>query len=1655
MKKPNKLRQVFLFSTLFFFSLIQLQAQIWQATAGPAGGDIPSMALHPTDSTIMYAVGRKDGLFKTNSYGAFWNFLPFNIEVEQSISNILINSDNPNILICSSYNDLLKSSDAGLSWKQLNNGINAETKFIDVLINDPIEADKLYFGGGSHAPEFSPTVYMSTNNGENWTDIASNLTLPYGVHVSSICSLGNGKIYIGVNDETLELWGKGKVFYTMNEGASWSEVDFGQSENRFVKSIHANAHDLTQIWISEGPIYNTLLDPPYLYVSDNSGTTWNAKTFGISNFDTSQMRIIGSSANSGNLYIASGGNLYVSRDSGASLEEITCPQEILRFDLFHVYEQVSNSDKIFLPTGANGIAYSPDSGSSWRVINNGILNTSINLLSVDPNNSGVVFASSSKGEGLFKSSDYGEHWEILNKNGIVHQWADELLVDPTNSENVWYISDVPYIHKSENAGDDWNLVNNPYEADNFSFSSVYAVAQSDDNNIIYAVNNGFGIFKGTKQWPDESYHWEFLNTSDIDYTYTLEVEPDNENILYSGYNKKPFEDTAMIRASYNAGEEWFTSLIVPNAEGITSVEIDPLNKNNVMATSVGKEGILWKSEDKGQNWNVLNQWFNFTTIHSYATNGNTAYAATWGGGMYKTSNNGLDWVKLESEECNSAATVVIQNDNADFVWIADRTHPLVFKSTDGGSTWDTVFNAGSDYRRIMNLELDPHNNDQFYVTAMDAQGSGMTGDLFKVENEQMEVITNGLSRLVLKVKASPTNPLVLYTVLHESGVYKSEDGGSSWSNLSDTSSGLPNSGFNDIVIDPNNSNTLYLLGGSDVRFSTIASAGMDADIVFGVYKSTNGGETWENINHGVLGTNSGSIKSMTFVNNSSQQIYLSAENGVFYSLDGGVNWVEEVDLPYKTLGGLSVFNDVIQVYTMGAGVISGTINADHSIAWNSKAGFKNKIDFAQLIKHPTEASILYASAYPGGIFKSFDYGETWHERNFGIPSFKVDDPLREGYYALDINADNPDIMYLGLYKRGVYRSFNGGDTWYPVNGKQWEMSIAAITCLVSDNTDENTVYVGTLNGLYKTTDGGTSWTEFNEGMGKKEIRSISMNTRGNLNVGTKGHGLYTLFENKWIANEGFGNWGTSWPMWDGRPMYQYTSLLIHPEDNQRMMLGTFPQGIYLSNDGGVSWHESNIGWTNDGVFRLVCHPENPEIVYAGTYNGLNISYDFGHSWQMSNEGWPEEQWVFSIDFDPSNPDIMYACSKNGENEGRGVEDFYGTVMKSTNAGKSWSSITNGLDQGQEFYQIICDHFHSGVLYLSSQHDGLFRSSDSGNSWEAFNSGLVDMNPGTNGNNVTNTLVLSDDNSVLYYGTAGTGVFRSLLLPILSAQELKAVPRGEEIQLNWQFTDIAENFKKFKIYRSKDEIDDVSTLIPIREIIGADTLIYLDTEVEYGELYYYAVTVVNYDDYETENYPTAGPVGVSDSNNPPELIIALVDQETTVGTSFIYNIAENSFVDPDQDVLTYNAFEAGKLSLPAWLLFDNDELSFYGTPTIIDIGEFNIQVEASDPFDSKASDDFIIKVESGVGIDALEQKPLNIYPIPSNSFITIEDFSTDENYNVVIYDLSSKKVMSTNDFAVYTYHNKIQIDVNQLQNGIYILLAKSKSTEIMRKIIIRH
>jgi photosystem II stability/assembly factor-like uncharacterized protein len=231
-------------------------------------------------------------------------------------------------------------------------------------------------------------------------------------------------------------------------------------------------------------------------------------------------------------------------------------------------------------------------------------------------------------------------------------------------------------------------------------------------------------------------------------------------------------------------------------------------------------------------------------------------------------------------------------------------------------------------------------------------------------------------------------------------------------------------------------------------------------------------------------------------------------------------------------------------------------------------------------------------------------------------------------------------------------------------------------------------------------------------------------------------------------------------MWD-RGLYQYTSVLFHPDDPDIVYIGTFPTGIYKTEDGGATWREKNVGFTNDGIFYITFRPGEPDIIYAGTYNGVNRSTDGGEHWRRLDEGWPGEQWVFDIAFDPRDADVMYACSLNGQNKGTGVDGFHGTVMKSTNAGELWTEIITGLPD-QQLYSVEVDPLTPDTVYLAGE-QGVYRSTDAGQSWVNWSEGL--LNPmASHPNNVTKPLDISKDGRYLFFGSDGSGLFRRRIAP---------------------------------------------------------------------------------------------------------------------------------------------------------------------------------------------------------------------------------------------------------------------------------------------------
>jgi photosystem II stability/assembly factor-like uncharacterized protein len=1149
-------------------------------------------------------------------------------------------------------------------------------------------------------------------------------------------------------------------------------MDIGQRAETDINTVFVDPEDTNIVYVGLVDVHNEMFDfqnDNYLLKTQDSGTTWTP--LHLPGTDA-MINIMGRVPNDNNLYVGTGGNVYKSNDGGQTWNWIGPPGR--NGDMYDIAVDPRNSDVLYLPRKAHGIVKSTDGGENWTSINQGLLNVSISLLAV-PNvpGSGTVYAAAVSGEGTFKTTDWGSSWTNVTEGGITHPWADELVISPHDPETVWYVADVAEVFQTTGGGTTWSKIINPY-GDGFRFGSVYAVAPApSDPDTIYALKNGFGIFKST----DGGGNWQFLHQSDVDYAYSMAAHPTNPDIVYSGYNPKPFQDWAMIRQTTDGGASWRTALTVPHSSGITSVAIDPTNPDIVYAGSVGESGEtgpggeIYKSTDGGDSWSKINEHFKMCTVWGqpqliiHPDNPSIAYAATWLGGTWKTENAGESWTLLEEAPISSTA-LSFDTSSPDVIYLADRSSPTVWKTTDAGLTWEEVADFSSDGALIVIRVL--ANGDTVYAATFHPTLTG--GKLYKSTDagSDWNDITDTLPKGVLDIAVDPTDPDIVYVTTNINGAHKSTDGGTTWTQMLN----FPDVGAYDIEVDPVDPTILYTSarGGSLPAWFTEIAGDRPDGIVFtdpaGVYESTDSGLTWTNI----LTTTASCRAIRQHPDDRDMLFAVDLVDGLKVSTDGGNSWTSyNTGLDTNVLTSCAVGGDKIYVGTQGCGVYSGDIDmGSGAITW--QPGRSNKpvpqVYNLQIEVDPTDSNRIFVSSYPGGLYRSDADGTTFRDKNAITPSVVVDDPFRQGYYTFAIHPTDPSEMWLGTWGKGIFKSYNAMGLDVPANGADMKMYGKHINQIVIDS-DSNAVYVATDEGVFKSSDDGATWSDFSTGLDTPQIRTLAVIADGTLLCGNLGYELYYYDtpDNRWRQMNAFGNFGTLWPIWDDRPLYQYTSLLFHPTNPDIIYYGTFPAGIYKSTDDGQSWRESNVGWTNDGVFSLVFHPENPDIIYAGTYNGVNRSTDGGAHWEMWDEGWPDEQWVFSIDSDPRDPNVMYACSKNGENEGTGREEFHGTVMKSLNGGASWFPITTGLNVNQEFYKIIVDRRDPDTLYLATQYDGVFISHDGGALWLPWNEGLTNPVAGTNGNNVTNTMVQSTDGLYLYFGSAGSGVFRRMTVTL--------------------------------------------------------------------------------------------------------------------------------------------------------------------------------------------------------------------------------------------------------------------------------------------------
>ncbi len=656
----------------------------------------------------------------------------------------------------------------------------------------------------------------------------------------------------------------------------------------------------------------------------------------------------------------------------------------------------------------------------------------------------------------------------------------------------------------------------------------------------------------------------------------------------------------------------------------------------------------------------------------------------------------------------------------------------VWKTVNAGTTYDPVFDGQTSYS-IGCVTMDPRDSDVVWV------GTG--------ENNSQRSVSYG------------------------DGVYKTVDGGKSWKKM-----GLENSEhIGMIVVDPRDSDVVYV-----AAQGPLWNAGGDR----GLYKSTDGGATWERVLHISDDTGVSEVHldprdpdvlyAVSYQRRRHVWVLLNGgpESGVHKSTDGGKTWREiNKGLP---------------------GVDKGRIGMDVA---------------------PSDPDRLYAiveaAQGKGGFFRSDDMGETWNKASdyvSGSPQY---------YQEITVDPVNPDRIWSA--STFLAKSDDGGATWSNASTRSKHVDDHAVW-IDPGKTDH--LLVGCDGGIYETWDDAENW-EFKPNLPVTQFYKVHVDydapfytvyggTQDNNSLGTKvrnttNHGIRN---SDWYITVGGDGYETQvdptdpdivysqWqygglvrydrktgetidiqpqPKW-GDPAYRFnwnTPLLISPHDPHRLYYGG--QILVQSDDMGMSWREISgdlsrnldrnklevMGklWSVDAVAKntstsfygaLIAIDESvlrEGLIYTGTDDGVfACTKDGGATWTRTEtfKGVPEMSYIGDVTADRFVEGRVYACFDNHKKG-----DYKPYVMRSDDHGKSWQSIAGDLPERGNAHVIKQDHINPDLLFCGTEF-GAFFTLDGGKRWVKLGAGLPPI--------AVRDLDIQRRENDLAVGTFGRGIY---------------------------------------------------------------------------------------------------------------------------------------------------------------------------------------------------------------------------------------------------------------------------------------------------------
>ena len=571
------------------------------------------------------------------------------------------------------------------------------------------------------------------------------------------------------------------------------------------------------------------------------------------------------------------------------------------------------------------------------------------------------------------------------------------------------------------------------------------------------------------------------------------------------------EKNSAIFISNDFGTSWIKSSSIPKGvfkeielEEGQELEEEDIDKVTVLYVSpsdddqifVGTSNLLLKSNDRGSSWESLSDTFHRSDIKGLAihpNNPNIIYARI---GLYTFS------------DCSD-----VDNDDADYEESVSKYCPGIYKSTDGGESWKLLEEVTGDPSEG-GVYINEYNDSEIYSVfgreTFVSKDGGISSDVFLDTKEHPIIPDVGVEIITFGESESEVFMAGLQ------GVYRTYDNGKTWI---ESNTGFVGSEVVDLVtsLDGTMYATTYNLGifkstdgGKNWVFASfgiknwygmqLATHPKDADTLFtttngGVYKSTNAGKSWELIGGSDLCDDE------------------DAGGNCHYH---GI--VVEKEAPFKVLVG----SGGDQYAKEGVGL---TGSEDNGESWrNSDDGFVRDVHVSKLVIDPNNNNVFYATTQGeteytdkvgdgAGVFKSTDRGNNWTQINNGLNSLETN--------VLAVDPNDSDVLYLGTDDDGIYKSINGGENWK----KLIPTASFGVGDIIVDPQNSNNVYMGTVDyfrlsesrgvlgdfGVYKSTDGGTTWEEFNSGLNHLGVFSLELSEENRiLYAGTRAGGVYWI-----------------------------------------------------------------------------------------------------------------------------------------------------------------------------------------------------------------------------------------------------------------------------------------------------------------------------------------------------------------------------------------------------------------------------------------------------------------------------------------------------------------------------------------------------------------